>query len=494
MRRMLLAVVVLLFVVPAMAVLMQPADGGKERKAAGFGARSDIYDYTFAGEFDSYDEAEEGDFTPNSVITPSWVDLVDAEQVTCDGEGVYIAVLDTGLLTGAPYRFEGANIAWDLGAGFSHDITWNPSKNEFDWSDVTTDRGFWTNEIGSGHGTHVTSTIVGYRYGDDWVRGVAPKATIIPVLVLDTWLVPCPDEDYGNEEWLVEENGGYVLFDGGSWEMVAAGINYIADLSEELDGPVIISMSLGGPTTTKIITDAINYAISKGVIIIASAGNSGPEGIGYPAAYPQVISVAAGGWTENWGPFDSSHYPDWDFWMRDVPENLKTTDMWNNTGHIFLEDFSSRVNKSRGQKNSYLDVTDPGTWVLGPYKPGIYWTGSTYANPGPNFYYVSGTSMACPHTSAIASMVLQKCMNDDGGRQNSASSSTNQKRMENVLKVAAAVHWVPNNGAWVSWHPWMYYYNPPDGIWYYTWNRVDWGKGWLTADNALLFAKYYNSE
>ncbi|NIV34908.1 MAG: S8 family serine peptidase, partial [Anaerolineae bacterium] len=47
---------------------------------------------------------------------------------------------------------------------------------------------------GSGHGTHVASTIVGYNFNNLFlVGGVAPKATIIPVLCLDAWEVPSPE-------------------------------------------------------------------------------------------------------------------------------------------------------------------------------------------------------------------------------------------------------------------------------------------------------------
>ena len=45
---------------------------------------------------------------------------------------------------------------------------------------------------------------------------------------------------------------------------------------------------------------AIDYAISQGVIIVASAGNEGKDGMGYPGAYTPVISVAASGWTREW--------------------------------------------------------------------------------------------------------------------------------------------------------------------------------------------------
>jgi hypothetical protein len=127
------------------------------------------------------------------LVTPFWVDIVDAELVENEGEGVYIAVLDTGLLEMWPFFFSEANIAWELGKGFSHAVSWSIDDYEFGPLDET--RGFITKpDEGSGHGTHVTSTIVGFQYsgslGNFWVRGVAPEATIIPVLVLDAWWVP----------------------------------------------------------------------------------------------------------------------------------------------------------------------------------------------------------------------------------------------------------------------------------------------------------------
>lgn len=171
---------------------------------------------------------------------------------------MYIAVLDTGLLSSWEYYFSHANIAEEYGIGFTHDIYWDPAEGDFVVGPLHP-RSFITDEFdGSGHGTHVVSTIVGYRLNDIWIRGVAPKATIIPVLVLDAWQVPYPD--------------GIAYFTGAFNDMVAAGIYYIANLAEELDGPVIISMSLGGPSPCPLIEDAINYAISKGVTIILNMG------------------------------------------------------------------------------------------------------------------------------------------------------------------------------------------------------------------------------
>ena len=377
------------------------------------------------------------------VVDPFWVDIVDAEVVPNDGEGVYIAVLDTGLLENWPFYFSEANIRDDLGKGFTHDLSWDPVAEEIVWGPLRSDRGFITKAFeGSGHGTHVTSTIVGYNYNNLFlVRGVAPKVSIIPVLVLDAWWVDTPEGPY--------------LDAGGTDEMVSAGIYYVADLAETLDGPVIISMSLGGGEPMPMIEDAVDYAIDKGVIVVASAGNSGYAGMGWPGAYPQVISVAAGGWTENWVPVFNRG-----FWLNDVPEDLKTKDVYGNNWQLYLEDFSSRPNKDLGQKSFHLDVCGPGAAMVGPYK--------RYFDNYIGYYYLWGTSMSAPTVSGIASLVLQ------------SYPSINQGTMEKTLKNAAHGLPLPADGSWA--------YDPWYGYFHFEWSGNDYGAGWLQADAALISA------
>jgi subtilisin family serine protease len=371
-------------------------------------------------------------------VTPFWVDLVDGELVSNDGSGVYVAVLDTGLVPEWPFFFSQANIAWELGKGFTHDIYWDDTVGDIMFDPVRDDRGFIT-DLASGHGTHVTSTIVGFNVNNSfWVRGVAPQATIIPVLVLDAWEVDTPF--------------GTIQLSGGTDEMISAGIYYVADLSDTLDGPVVINMSLGGPDKSPMIEEAVNYAISKGVIVVASAGNDGDYGMGYPGGYPQIISTGAGGWADmfNMG------------WTADVPEKLNSRDSMNNNWQIYLEDFSSRPNKDLGQKKPYLDVTAPGAWVVGPFKSDF--------SDDLGYYYLSGTSMAAPHVSAIASLVLQ------------SYPGLTQAAMENIL--VGAAHGLPfaADDAIVAF--------PFEEPYYYTatWSGGDYGAGLLQADEALKVA------
>ncbi len=381
---------------------------------------------------------------------PFWVDMVNTEANANGGDGIYVAVLDTGLLQDWPAYFPAANIRADWGIGFTHDIHWDPSIGDLAAGPLET-RDFITDPFkGSGHGTHVTSTIVGYRFhtttADFFVRGVAPKVSIIPVLVLDAWEVPTP---YGP-----------VRLTGGFDDMISAGIRYVADLATAEGIKIVINMSLGGPEPTPEIEDAINYAIARGVIVVASAGNEGTAGMGWPGAYPQVISAAAGGWTQQWLALPPPNPSRW--WLNNVTEKLNTKDAWRNNWQMYLEEFSSRPNPLLGQTWKELDVCTPGASIVGPYKD--------YFDTTVGYYYLWGTSMAAPHVSALAASLAQ------------TRPGITQAGAELVLKKAATGLPLASDGALVL-DPFV------GGLYNFLWQAHDAGSGWLTWDNIQRTAQ-----
>jgi len=406
---------------------------------------------------------------------PFNVDMVDAEKVCNDGEGIYVAVLDTGMLSNYLDFFpeDMVDIKEEWGIGFTHDLIWVGSggnwSEEFDYGPLRDDRGFITHDDdapdkygfgwGSGHGTHVSSIITGWKLEREdqsfWVRGVAPKVTIIPVLVLDDWIEFNPDFTEG---W---------FFAGGTWEMVAAGIRYIGDLAKENKVKIVISMSLGGSEPSEMIEDSIDYAIKQGVVIVAAAGNSGYEGMDWPGAYPQVISAAAAGWTQEYLRYGLGTPDPWYWWTDDVPENLWTEDPLGNEFQVYLTDFSSRPNATLGQQIWDLDVSAPGAGVKGPYK--------SYGPDKWAYYSVWGTSQATPHVSAIAALVLEKY------------PRTRQSKMELILEAAGFANRLTKlceeERSAIIFDIFTF------DLLEQTWLWKDYGTGLLQADAALFIAR-----
>lgn len=281
-------------------------------------------------------------------------DFGTGRTISFDGTGVYVAILDTGLLPTWRSYFPEDRIdtndarAFGGGGNDNGNVSEQPNK----WEDDT-----------HSHGTHVTSTVLGYSLRGTPINGVAPKATVIPVKVLN-------------------QNGS------GWSSAIAHGIVYVADLKAgALAGnPMVINMSLGGPNLDAVEKAAIDYAISKGVIIVASAGNEGEAGMGYPGAYAPVISAAASGWVGEWKSCNGAAAGSW--WLAcNVAEPTKADD-------FYITDFSSRA--KAGQD---LDVAAPGSWVVGPFQ----------VNQGQlSYFFLGGTSMASPHVAGIVALMAQQ--------------------------------------------------------------------------------------
>ncbi|WP_437876414.1 S8 family peptidase [Sorangium sp. So ce513] len=113
-----------------------------------------------------------------------------------------------------------------------------------------------------GHGTHVAGTIAQSTNNGIGAAGLAFHARLMPVKVLN-------------------ENGWGTTAD------VADGIRWAAD-----NGADVINLSLGGPRNSKVLQSAIDHAISRGVVVVAAAGNTGGR-VQYPGASDGVIGVSA---------------------------------------------------------------------------------------------------------------------------------------------------------------------------------------------------------
>jgi subtilisin family serine protease len=150
-------------------------------------------------------------------------------------------------------------------------------------------------------------------------------------------------------------------------------------------------------------------------------------------------------------------------WYADVPEKLNSRDSLGNNSQHYLEDFSSRPNKYLDQKTQDLDVTAPGAWIVGPYRPAF--------SDALAYYYVSGTSMAAPHVSAIASLVLE------------SKPLLMQAQMEKILSLGASGLPFSADDAIVA-YPYV-----AEGYYFATWDGGDYGAGLLRADAALKSAK-----
>jgi subtilisin family serine protease len=174
--------------------------------------------------------------------TSSWpylqTALPNAWDLTTGTSSVIVAVLDSGVDATHP----------DLpamGAGY----------------DVVNDDAVPADDLG--HGTQVTGALAA-RLGNglDGV-GACPGCTVMPVKVISGVTGIATDAD------------------------IVDGIVWATD-----HGADVINMSLGGPDLSELMTNGVAYARSRGVVVIASAGNDGTSDLNYPAAIEGVVSVA----------------------------------------------------------------------------------------------------------------------------------------------------------------------------------------------------------
>ena len=217
-----------------------------------------------------------------------------AWDVTTGSSNINIAILDTGVDLDHP----------DLADKIVSNINFtnSPTVDDVD-----------------GHGTHVAGIAAAMTDNGIGVAGLGYRANIMNVKVLG---------DTG----------------AGSYSGLVSGIIWAVD-----NGADIISMSLGGSSYSSTLENAVYYAWSNGVVVVAAAGNYGSTTPFYPAAHANCMAVSA---TNGWdAKADWSNYGDW------------------------------------------VDVAAPGVIIYATLKDNSYG-------------YMSGTSMAAPHVAGLAALVF----------------------------------------------------------------------------------------
>ena len=181
--------------------------------------------------------------TPNDPLySTQWsLPKISAPTAWDSAKGNYgpIAVVDTGILSAHP------DLSGEVISGFNFV---NDTANAND---------------DNGHGTHVSGIIGALTNNGAGVASIGYKTTLIPVKVLGS-------------------TGS------GTYADVASGIIFAAD-----KGAKVINLSLGGPSSSITLQNAVNYANNKGVYVVAAAGNSASSTPLYPAACDGVFAVSA---------------------------------------------------------------------------------------------------------------------------------------------------------------------------------------------------------
>jgi serine protease len=271
-----------------------------------------------------------------------------------DGRGVIVAVIDTGVAYKDRGRFKRVP---DL------------AKTSFvDGYDFVNDHEHALDD--HGHGTHVAGTIAQSTHNGVGVAGVAFRARIMPLKVLSS-------RGFGNVADIAE------------------AIRFAAD-----HGAKVINMSLGSNRSSRIMAAAVKYAKSKGVVIVCAAGNNGRGQVGYPAAYPEAIAVAA-------TQYDRS-----------------TT---------FYSNWGKQIDLAAPGGNTRVDQNGDGL------PDGVLQNTIVPGKPDKNDYlWFMGTSMASPHVAGAAALVIH-------------SGVSGPDAVEKVLKSSAkhpeGKKWDPHYGA-----------------------------------------------
>jgi subtilisin family serine protease len=286
----------------------------------------------------------------------------DSFGLPVTGEGMVVAVIDTGIDYNHPDLGEGFGPACKVIGGYDF---YNQDSDPMD---------------DNGHGTHVAGIIAA---DGDTLKGVAPSANLLAYKVLGA--------------------------DGtGSMSLVVSAID--AALDPNGDGSCddhadIISMSLGGSgNPDDPVCLAVEEAVSLGVVVVIAAGNEGPSlgTVASPGLAPCAITVGA------------------------------------------VDDYGKVANfSSRGPTSNLMikpEITAPGVQVVStvPYS-GVKYSSST------GYMAMSGTSMATPHVSGAAALLLQMHPDWTPEMVKSALVSASEDMGDSYWVGGAGEIWIPGS-------------------------------------------------
>jgi subtilisin family serine protease len=319
----------------------------------------------------------------------------DGARARATGKGVRVGVLDSGVDLTHPDIAPNLDLADSCSFIFDHDPTALPVEMaNGDCSDKA------AVQDQAGHGTHVASTIAAPVNGIG-IAGVAPDATIVAIKVCSTV--------------------GYCFADS-----VAAGLRYAGAL--RLD---VVNMSLFADpylyycgndaqqrAQLRSIQEAARYAQQRGVLIIAAAGNEASD-----IAHPSIDTISP-----DWPP-DSAVERVVHRNCRTAPTQLPGVVAVSATGPIgypdYTLDIASYSNTGMGQVSvaapggdyfaasgtvqdavlAAWSSTDDGTYDFYATLP---YPGLTVTDHGARYIEINGTSMASPHATGVAALIIQR--------------------------------------------------------------------------------------
>ncbi len=257
------------------------------------------------------------------------------------GEGVIVAVIDSGV------RFDHPDLAGQFVSGYDFVSDPDIARDGDGYDSNPTDPG---DEDGgsSFHGTHVAGVIAALAGNGQGGVGTAHGAKVMPLRVLG-------------------RKGEGLDFDVAQAVLYAAGLDNASGRRPQRRADVI-NLSLGSPSASQTLQDAVDLASRAGVIVVAAAGNENSPQVVFPAGYASVFAVSAVG-----------------------PDKIKAP--YSNHG--------SSIDLAAPGGNFRLDMDNDG------YADGILstWADDSYATPRPGYAWMEGTSMAAPQVAGVAALM-----------------------------------------------------------------------------------------